>query len=314
MRNVQTSESLAAPIKSWAAQERFDCCGIAAAGPVDPDGNLSRWLGRGFHADMNWLARSRAVREDVRNKLPGARSVVVVARNYYAERPEMPVGAGRVARYAWGRDYHRVLRKPLRRLASKIDALEPGARSYCCVDSGPVLERSWAARAGIGPVGKNSLILNRELGSWFFLGVIITTVRLEPDAPAEDLCGTCTACLDACPTQAIVEPQIVDSNRCISYQTIENRGEVPDAIATRHGDWVFGCDVCQEVCPWNRFRKVTDEMDFHPRAGHANPDLATLREMTDDAFSKEFNGTPVLRAKAKGMRRNAAIAERNVKR
>lgn len=311
MHNVLGPAELARAVKIWACEEGFDLCGIAEAGPTDPDGRLGRWLAAGFHADMHWLARSRAVREDVREKLPGAESVVVVGRNYYSERPAKGPGTGRVARYAWGRDYHRVLRKPLRRVARRLDAVEPEARSYCCVDSGPVLERSWAARAGIGAVGKNSLILNREFGSWFFLGVIVTTVRLEPDRPMEDLCGTCTACLDACPTQAIVAPQVVDSNRCISYQTIENRGEVPQAIAERSGDWVFGCDVCQEVCPWNRFRKVTNEADFYPRRDHSNPKLSVLREMSNEAFAREFEGTPILRAKAPGMRRNAMIAERN---
>lgn len=311
MHNVLDSAELAGQVKSWAVEENFDLCGIAEAGEADPQGRLRQWIGAGFHADMHWLARSRGVREDVRVKLPGAQSVVVVGRNYYSERPPEVSGTGRVARYAWGRDYHRVLRKPLRRLAQKLDALEPGAESYCCVDSGPVLERTWAARAGIGAVGKNSLILNRELGSWFFLGVILTTVRLEPDESIDDLCGTCTACLDACPTGAIVEAQVVDANRCISYHTIENRGDVPEPIAEQFSDWVFGCDICQEVCPWNRFRKVTNEADFHPRGDHAQPGLDTLQALSDEEFSAEFEGTPILRAKASGMRRNAAIAQRN---
>lgn len=311
MHNVLHPQSRADEVKARARREGFDLCGIAEAGPADPQGNLARWLAAGFQADMHWIAGSRAVREDVRRKLPGARSVVVVGRNYYSERPPKPAGAGRVARYAWGRDYHRVLRKPLRRLARQIDALEEGAESYCCVDSGPVLERTWAERAGVGWVGKNSLILNRDHGSWFFLGVILTTVRLESDRPVEDLCGTCTACLDACPTAAIVEPGVVDANRCISYQTIENRGEAPEALAGQFGDWVFGCDVCQEVCPWNRFRSTTTEPDFFPRRDHAHPDLRTLQEMTDEAFAREYEGTPILRARAAGMKRNARIAERN---
>ncbi len=299
-------------VKSWAHEEHFDLCGVARAGPSDPDGNLRAWLGSGYHGSMSWLARSIETREDVRIKVPGAQSVVVVARNYYSERPEKPAGTGRVARYAWGRDYHRVLRKPLLRVARRMDAITEGAQSYCCIDSGPVLERSWAARAGIGAVGKNSLILNRELGSWFFLGAIVTTLELTPDSPVEDLCGTCTACIDACPTGAIVESKVVDSTRCISYHTIENRHEVPESLGRSFGDWVFGCDVCQEVCPWNRFRKVTTENDFHARTEQAHPNLPALEEVSDEQFNRQFEGTPLRRAKASGLRRNARIARRNL--
>ncbi|MCH7910407.1 MAG: tRNA epoxyqueuosine(34) reductase QueG [Candidatus Hydrogenedentes bacterium] len=290
----------------------FDASGIASAGEaIDPENRLGAWLERGYHADMAWMARNAATRRDAQVKLPAARSVVVVARNYYAERPQADAGSGKVSRYAWGRDYHKVLRKPLIELARHIESLEPGAQTYASVDTGPVLERAWAQRAGVGAIGKHSLALRRDMGSWFFLGTILTTVELEPDAPAEDICGTCRLCIDACPTSAIVEARVVDSKRCISYQTIENRGEIPQDLHAEHGDWVYGCDVCQEVCPWNRFAATTTEEDFLPRAGHANPDLEALLGLDEKSFDAEFAGTTIRRAKYAGMMRNAAIAKAN---
>lgn len=301
-------------MRDEARRQGFDACGIAAVTPADPEDRLGAWLGRGFAADMKWMGRTKAIRQDVTKKVPGARSVVVVAKNYFADRPEAPAGSGRVARYAWGRDYHRVLRKPLRRLADFIRGLEPGAQTYCSIDSGPVLERTWAERAGLASIGKNSLALRRDMGSWFFLASVITSGELAPDEPAADICGACTLCLDACPTGAIVEPRIVDSRRCISYQTIENRGEVPEDIQPFHGDWVFGCDICQEVCPWNRFATETGELDFHPRGNHANPDSQWLAGLHEAEFNREFEGTPIRRAKHSGMLRNARIAAANTRR
>ena len=295
-------------VKRFAAELGFDACGIAAAGPPDPEDRLGDWLRRGFHADMAWMERTQALRQDILQWLPGARSVVVVARNYYYPAAEPGPGAGQVARYARGRDYHRVLLKPLRRLAAFIDTLEPDAASKTCIDSGPVLERAWAARAGVGWIGKNSLVLRRDLGSWFFLGVIATTVTLPPDASMPNYCGSCTACMDACPTHAIVEPGVVDSRRCISYHTIENRGEIPREIQTAMGHWVFGCDLCQEVCPWNSKVQPSTEADFRPRPEVMPLDLAEMSAMDEAAFTQRFRGTAIMRAKWAGMRRNAGIA------
>ncbi len=302
-------------VKRFALQLGFDACGIASAGEsIDPEGTLASWLKSGFHGEMGWMARTAAIRTDVRRKLPGAASVVVVARNYYSDRPPIAPGSGRVARYAWGRDYHRVLRRPLIELARYLDRLEPGARSYARIDAGPVLERAWAARAGVASIGKNSLGIRRDLGSWFFLATVLTTVELTPDEPAADLCGTCTLCIDACPTAAIVRPYVVDARRCISYQTIENRGDVPEDLHAGHGDWVFGCDVCQEVCPWNRFARETTAAAFHPREGRANPDLNELTSMDAAKFNQRFAGSAIRRAQLSGMKRNARIAKRNVER
>ena len=305
-------ENRSQTVKTQARTLGFDACGVASANaPIDPENRLSSWLARGFQADMHWMTRTEAARGDVCERLPGARSVIVVARNYYSARESVPEGSGKVATYAWGRDYHNVLKKPLRRLASRVAELEPDAQTYASIDTGPVLERAWAQRAGVGAIGKNSLALRRDMGSWFFLATILTTVELEPDPPAEDLCGTCTLCLDACPSSAIVEPYVVDSNRCVSYQTIENRADIPDDMHEHHRDWIFGCDICQEVCPWNRFQETTTEADFLPRPGHANPNLDDLITMQEDAFLDEFTGTPIRRAKHAGMQRNARIARAN---
>ncbi len=300
-----------ASIKGHAAELGFDACAVARAERIDPEHRLDEWLESGYHADMDWLDRTKDVRQDVGLKLPGARSVVVVARNYHAQRPAAETDTGRVSRYAWGRDYHRVLRKPLRALAERIESLVDGVQTYCCIDSGPVLERFWAARSGLGWIGKNSLVLRSGLGSWFFLGVIVTTLDIAPDAPVADLCGACTRCIDACPTNAIVKPRVVDSRRCISYHTIENRGDIPAGLHKDFDDWVFGCDTCQEVCPWNKDVPVTNVKDFHARPGHAHPALEWLEEMDTETFTKAFAGTPVMRARLEGMKRNASIVRAN---
>jgi len=302
----------ASAVKERASALMFDACGVAVATEIDPEDRFGDWLARGFHADMAWMARTKAVRQDVRKKLPGARSVVVVARSYYAPRLDAARSTGRVARYAWGRDYHRVLQKPLRELATFIATLEPGSQCYCCIDTGPVLERAWAARAGVGWIGKNGLVIRHDMGSWFFLGVIATTVELSPDIPAADRCGTCRRCIEACPTGAVVAQRVVDSRKCISYHTIENRGKIPEELQARFGDWVFGCDVCQEVCPWNRFAQETSEKDFHPRPGQTALDLAELRQMDEATFAGRFAGTPIRRAGLSGMHRNARIAAANL--
>lgn len=299
-------------VKSAAKTLGFDACGVAPAVQGDTGGIFSDWLAKGYHAGMTWMAKSSAVRKDVTLKVPNARSVVVLVRNYFAEEPSDPSGSGRVARYAWGRDYHRVLRKPLRRLAKYIRDLEPGAQAYASVDSGPVLERDWAARAGVGWIGKNSLVLREDLGSWFFLATVITTVELEPDTPVSDHCGTCRACLDACPTDAILDGRIVDSNRCISYHTIENRGAVPEEMRRSMGDWAFGCDICQDVCPWNRFAKDTNEPDFAPRPEQVRLDLDRLEDMSKKTFDETFAGAALRRAKYEGMIRNAKIVRENL--
>jgi epoxyqueuosine reductase len=316
MKTLQesTPEERSQSVKRCAADLGFDACGIASAGPIDPEDRLGKWLACGFHADMHWIEQTKAIRQDVRLKLPSARSVVVVACSYFATRPDAPSGGGRVSRCAWGRDYHRVMRKPMAALAKAISEIEDGVQCYASVDTGPVMEKVWAARAGLGWIGKNGLVIREGPGSWFFLGVIVTTLELAPDAPIRNACGTCDKCMKACPTGAIVEPAVVDARRCISYHTIENRGEIPPELHGRFGNWVFGCDLCQEVCPWNRSVHETAIADFQPRAGCADPDLDDWLALDAPAFNERFAGSPIRRATYKGLRRNLMIAKSNVER
>ncbi|NIA15718.1 MAG: tRNA epoxyqueuosine(34) reductase QueG [Nitrospiraceae bacterium] len=308
---TSTPESRATEVKARAAALGFDACGIAEAGPIDPDDRLGQWLAQGYHADMDWMDATRPLRQDIRLKLPGACSVVVLAANYYAPRPECQPHTGRVSRYAWGRDYHNALRKPLRALAAYIEEMGEAEKSYCCIDTGPVLERAWAERASVGWTGKNTMLIHPEMGSWLFLSVIAATVELSPDAPAIGRCGTCTACMDACPTGAIVAPGVLDARRCIAYHTVESRGDVPEDLAPAFGDWLFGCDACQEACPWNRKAAETSNADFRPRQGHANPGLDQWESMSEEEFKERFAGSPIRRARYTGMRRNAAIVKKN---
>jgi epoxyqueuosine reductase len=234
-------------------------------------------------------------------------SVVCVALNYYqgdaTDRSWQPV-----ARYAWGHDYHEVMTPRLERLAAHLEqACAARCRSY--VDTGPVLERELAARAGLGWIGKNTMLLHPALGSWFFIGVLLTTAELQHDAPLPDRCGSCRACLDVCPTEAFVAPYVLDARRCISYLTIEHRGAIDPALHGAMGEWQFGCDLCQSVCPWNRKAPVTRERAFMPDAQY--PGAEAVLEMSDDEFRRRFAGTALLRPKAAGMRRNAAIARAN---
>lgn len=291
----------------------FDAVGVAEAGALPETVRFDRWLANGCAADMHWIEASAEKRRDVRRVLPQAESVIVLARSYHHPRPQPPATGtrGRVSSYAWGRDYHKVLAGLLRKLVRRLDAQWPGHRWYWTVDSGPVQERAWAAQAGVGWIGKNSLVLTRTFGSWIFLSAVLTTLRLPPDPPARDLCGHCRRCIDACPTAAIVSPGEVDSRRCIAYHTIENRGEIPAGLARGFGDWIFGCDICQEVCPWNRAVPTSNEPDFAPRHEHAWPELDAVATMEPSTFDTEFRGTPIRRAKLSGLQRNARIAKEN---
>ncbi|HOJ67478.1 MAG TPA: tRNA epoxyqueuosine(34) reductase QueG [Candidatus Hydrogenedentes bacterium] len=301
-------------VKAVARAAGFDACGIASVDAEGDDG-FDAWLDAGMHAGMTWMAAIRHVRQRVTLFLEGARSVVVLAANYHAPSPSLPGGLrGKVARYARFRDYHRALRRAVLRVAEAIREGMPEAQVRISIDSAPVRERAWAARAGVGWIGKNSLVIVPGLGSWCFLATVVTTAALRPDAPIPDRCGSCRACLDACPTGAIVAPRVVDARLCVAYHTIENRDAIPPEIAVKMGNLVFGCDICQEVCPWNRRAPMTRRPDFQPRSVDTVwPPLDPL--MAGDArwFDEVFTGTPVRRAKLEGMRRNAWIAMENAR-
>jgi epoxyqueuosine reductase len=306
---VVSPAALAAEVRRLALSLGFNKVGIAAAAPLDAERlRLEEWLRRGYHAGMGWMERDATRRTDPSKLLPGARSVVVVALNYYTphEHGDDP-STGKVSRYAWGDDYHDVLGERLGELLARVKELAPGAQGRVCVDAQPAMDKAWAVRAGLGWIGKHSNLITRDYGSWVFLGELLLDVELEPDrAREEDHCGTCTLCVESCPTGAIAEPYVVDSGRCISYATIELRAEVlPAEVAPKLEGWLYGCDICQDVCPWNRFEQPSAEPRFEPRPGSVNPPLAEIAALTHEEYVERFRRSPVKRAKLAGLRRNA---------
>jgi len=300
-------------IKDKARGLGFDLCGIAPAGDLPELTFFREWLERGYAGEMTYLHRSAERRADVRNVLPSARTVVVTGTNYNTDRPYSTecadAGRAHVARYAWGDDYHDVIGGRLDALLSwmRHEAAEPfEARAY--VDTGPVQERVYAQHAGIGWIGKNTCVINPEIGSWIFLGVIICSLPLEVDLAALDRCGTCTLCLEACPTGAIVAPGVLDSNRCISYLTIELRGDIPEAMRAAIGTHIYGCDICQEVCPWNATPPRSPDRAWQPRSVWDRVDLLTLAGCTDDELADSLRGSAMRRTRVQGLRRNIDTA------
>lgn len=307
--------SLAQLVKAQALGLGLDLVGVAALGPVESAAAFDAWLAQGYAGEMHYLARGAGTRHDTRLPVPDAVSAVVVGFDYGGREPSGPV-----ARYARGHDYHDVLLDRLRELHRWLEAhLGEPVRGKAYVDTGPILERDLARRAGLGWFGKNTNLVHPRRGSYFFLGALLVGLDLEPDAPfAADRCGTCTRCLDACPTGALAAPRTLDATRCVSYLTIELRGEIPEALREPIGELLYGCDICQEVCPWNvRFaRELPDESPYAPREVLAGRDARALaREilgMNQDEFSAAFRGSPMKRAKLRGLKRNAAVVLGNV--
>ena len=303
----------ATDIKIKARELGFDACGIAPAAAHPELAYFSEWIAQGYAGSMDYLARSSDRRADVRNVMPSARTVIATATVYNTDRPYSTECAdpsqAQIARYAWGDDYHEVISSRLGVLLAwmheaSAEAFE--ARAY--VDTGPVQERVYAQYAGLGWIGKNTCLINPERGSWLFLGEIITTLSLEPDAQGLEQCGSCTKCLDACPTGALVEAGVLDSGRCLSYLTIEHRGDIPAGYHPAIGTHVYGCDICQEVCPYNQPAPVSDDAPWQPRPGLDLPRLADLAGRSDDELRAVVKGTPMTRAKVAGLRRNLEIA------
>jgi epoxyqueuosine reductase len=299
-------------IKEKAASLGFDVCGVAQAEAFPELSVLQDWLGKGYAGDMAWMARTAERRADVRNVVPGARSVIVTGTLYNTDRPysdTLSPDVARISRYAWGDDYHDVLKARLDALLDwmRVESDESfDARAY--VDTGPVQERVYAQYAGLGWIGKNTCLINPELGSWLFLGEIICTLPLEPDTQGLEQCGSCTRCLEACPTGALVEAGVLDSNRCLSYLTIELRSAIPDEHRRALGTHVYGCDICQEVCPYNRPAPRSDDAEWQPRAGLDLPRLVDLWRSPDAELRRMTKAGPMTRAKLAGLRRNLAVA------
>ena len=303
-------------IKVKARELGFDACGIAPAAAHPELKFFSEWIARGYAGSMGYLERSRDRRADARNVLPSARTVVVTATLYNTDRPYSTESSdssrAQIARYAWGDDYHKVIHSRLEVLLAWMRRTSPDpfdARVY--VDTGPIQERVYAQHAGIGWIGKNTCVINPKIGSWIFLGEIICSLPLRADTPSFDQCGHCTLCLEACPTQAFVAPGVLDSTRCISYLTIEHRGEIPDALHAGIGAHVYGCDVCQEVCPWNGAAPVSTDPAWQPRARWDAPRLEDLARASEEELQASLVGSSMRRAKPAGLRRNIAIAVDN---
>jgi epoxyqueuosine reductase len=293
-------------IKKWTQELGFDYCGIAKAVRLDDDARrLESWLSQGRHGTMKYMENHFDLRIDPTRLVPGARSVITLLMNYFPAR-EQPAGAPRVARYAYGDDYHDVIRSKLNALLAAIrqEIGEVEGRGF--VDSAPVLERSWAVRSGLGWVGKNGNLLHRQAGSFFFIATLIVDLPLDYDDPfAGDYCGTCRRCIDACPTGAILDAKVVDGSKCISYFTIELKDQlIPDQMKDKFEDWVFGCDTCQDVCPWNRFSKATTEAAFTPLPAILNFSTADWEELTEERFKEIFRKSAIRRTHFAGLRRN----------
>ena len=308
-------------VKQAAREAGFDLAGIAPVHDAPELNYFPEWIAAGHAGEMKYMeARDEAgrlKRASLRHAVPWARSVIVCALNYNTAQPYSTdvndSQRGWISRYAWGEDYHDAVMAKLRAVEQQLqqectDKEAPELQTRCYVDTGPLVERVYAKYAGVGWIGKNTCILNQKLGSWLFLGVVLTSLELEPDLPAPDRCGTCTRCIDACPTDALIAPYQLDANRCIAYLTIEKRGTIPEDIREGIGLQVFGCDICQDVCPWNRKAPATSAPEFRPREGLVNPALDWLAEMTAEEFREKFRGSPVRRTKHSGLRRNAAIA------
>jgi epoxyqueuosine reductase len=307
----------AADIKTRARELGFDLCGVAPAADHPELTFYREWLERGYAGEMAYLHRTADRRADVRRVVPSAQTVIVTGTLYNTDRPYSTEcadpGRAQIARYAWGDDYHDVIGARLESLLAWMREQSPEpfeARAY--VDTGPVQERVYAQHAGVGWIGKNTCVINPDIGSWIFLAAIICSLPLEVDAPSLDQCGTCTLCIEACPTQAIVAPGVLDSTRCISYLTIELKGDLPDAHRGGIGSHVYGCDICQEVCPWNIVAPRSDDPAWQPRAAWDRVDLATLAHRTDDDLTVALRGSPMKRTKIQGLRRNVAVALRNL--
>ncbi len=311
--SLSTRESLTRRVKAIARRLGFDQVGVTTAEPFfEAEGVIVDRVRKGLMDGLPWYSEARVRRGCHPERiLPEARSIIAVGVGYATEEPQPPSDGrprGRVSRYAWGRDYHRVLEKRMKALVRELQPLG-GGRAKFYVDYGPTPDRAVAARAGLGWYGKNTNLLTTARGSWMFLGEVLTDLDLEPDRPLKKSCGRCTTCIPACPTGAIVAPYVIDNTKCISYHTIENRGTIPTELRPLIGDWVFGCDICQDVCPVNGQARLAGDQEFRARSlDHARPDLVGILDMTEAEFQERYRASPIRRATYAGLQRNACVA------
>lgn len=295
-------------VKSIANTYGFSFCGISKAEQLQEDArNLEKWLNRGMHGKMTYMENHFDMRVDPRKLVPGAKSVVSLLFNYYAEDNSLNTVAPKISKYAWGEDYHFVIKEKLFAFFAELKNSIGEIEGRVFVDSAPVMDKVWAKKGGLGWVGKNTNLINKSQGSFFFIAELIIDLELVPDGPIKDYCGTCTKCIDSCPTEAIIAPYVVDGSKCISYFTIELKEEIPVSWKGKFDDWTFGCDVCQQVCPWNRFSKPHDEYRFNPSKELEQMEKAEWIDMTEETFKKVFGKSAIKRTGFKGLKRNLAF-------
>ncbi|OGU69993.1 MAG: tRNA epoxyqueuosine(34) reductase QueG [Ignavibacteria bacterium RBG_16_36_9] len=290
----------------------FDLVGFAKADMLENESkNLEEWLDKNYQAGMDYMRRNFEKRKDVKQILPQAKSVISLGLNYYTpDSHSNDDTKGKVSRYAWGKDYHLIIWAMLDELEEELKVIDPKFESISYIDTGPVMDKAWAVRAGLGWLGKHTNVINREVGSWFFIANIITNYEFNYSEQIPDFCGTCTACIDACPTNAIIKEYVVDANKCISYLTIENKEEISSKFNGKFDNWLFGCDICQDVCPWNqKFPVETMIKDFHPQNKEFK--LDDILEMNEEEFKEKFQTSPIKRAKLSGLKRNATFLKKH---
>ena len=298
-------------IKRLAKEQGFMACGISTAGFLEEEATgLEQWLKHGYHGEMSWMENHFDERLDPRKLVPGAKSVISVLLNYYPEDGQVD-GVPKISKYAYGRDYHKVIRGKLKRMLAGIHDEIGQVHGRGFADSAPVMDRAWARRGGLGWIGKHSLLLSKKAGSFYFIGELIVDLELDPDGPSTDHCGSCTACMDACPTDAIVSPTVVDSNKCISYLTIEYKKALPTEFQDKMEQWVYGCDICQDVCPWNRFSSPHQEPDFNMREAIGKNGWQEWEEITHELWEEIMQGSAIRRTGYEGFKRNLSFSKKD---
>ena len=293
-----------------AKKQGFDLIGFAPSELLSEEiEKLERWLNENFHAGMEYMERNIEKKKDIRNLLPSAKSVISLGLNYYTPgKYSNDRSKGKISRYAWGKDYHLIIWEKLDKLVEEIKKINNKFEAKKYVDTGPVMDKVWAVKSGIGWLGKHTNVINKEYGSWFFIANLITNFEFKYSLPVEDFCGYCRACIDACPTDAIIDEYIIDANKCISYLTIENKNDIPEKFRGKFNNWIFGCDICQDVCPWNnKFSKISNVEEFFPSNGNMEMAITEVLSISKEDFKKRFKESPVKRAKLAGLKRNAAF-------
>ncbi|HIF14882.1 MAG TPA: tRNA epoxyqueuosine(34) reductase QueG [Bacteroidetes bacterium] len=302
---MHNQEERSKKLKSLAKKEGFDLCGISRASFLENEADkLEKWLNKNYNGQMNYMSNHFDKRLDPRKLMPGARSVISLLYNYYTPIKQKDKNAPKISTYAYGEDYHFIIKRKLKELFKHMKEEFGDINARVFVDSAPILEKAWAERSGLGWIGKHTNLINKKKGSFFFLAEIITDLELAPDSPVTDHCGSCTMCIDACPTDAIIAPYVLDGSRCISYFTIELKDQIPNEFKGSFNDWMFGCDICQDVCPWNSFSKPHSEPLFEPKEELINMSKNEWKELTKETFRKVFKGSAVKRTKFEGLKRN----------